>query len=667
MAIVKRCLSLLRHALPENAICKPVFFPAAFLTVLFVALSAVFSRQSTHLFSLLQTKIIHQFGWFYLLAVAIFMIFCLVLTITRYGDIKLGMDHSEPEYSYRSWFAMLFSAGMGVGLIFYGVAEPVSHYMHPPVGVGMTEAAARSAMAITFFHWGINAWAIYAVVGLGLAYFSFRYRLPLSIRSALYPLLGDKIYGPIGHLVDVFAIVSCIFGVATSLGIGVMQINAGMHYLFGMGQTLSIHILLICIVTGIAALSVALGLDKGMKWLSNVNILLAVILLLFLLIVGNTTHLLDAFSENIGNYLDSFIGRTFNIYAYEDASQWMGKWTLFYWGWWIAWSPFVGMFIARVSKGRTIREFIWGVLFIPAGFTFLWFTVLGNSALSIEMLHPGVLSSVIQNNMPLSFYTFLSYFPWSSVSSVVATVLIVTFFVTSADSGAYVIDAIASGGKVHTYAWQRVFWAIAVGMVAAVLLASGGLGALQTAVLITALPFSVIMLFICYSLIKGFNEERIKMNVKAIPPTPAALGKEMNWRQRLDSITSFPEKREAQKFLFGIAFVALKKMRKELVEKQGLDASIKREQKKITLKVDHGGERDFFYCVQLVSYDATGVEIPGMDADNNLDDLYFRAEVYLQEGSQHYDILGYTEEQVINDALEHYDRHMHYLHSLRER
>ncbi|MEX2525212.1 MAG: BCCT family transporter, partial [Gammaproteobacteria bacterium] len=362
----------------------PVFYTSAALIILFSLYGAAFSGQAERVFASVQNYITDTFAWLYIGAVAVFLIFIIGLAISDYGRIKLGPDDSEPDYSYTSWFAMHFTAGMGIGLMFFGVAEPIMHFQSPPVGEGGTIAAARESMKLTFFHWGIHAWAIYIVTGLALAYFAFRHNLPLSIRSALYPLIGDRIYGPIGHAVDTFAVIGTMFGVATSLGLGVLQVNAGMNYLFDLNVALNTQIILIAIITFLATGSVVAGLDKGILRLSVFNLILAAVLLLFVLVTGPTVFLLNTLIQNLGAYASNIVEMTFTLYAYEP-NQWISNWTLFYWGWWISWSPFVGMFIARVSRGRTIREFILGVLFVPAGFTFLWLTVFGDTALHFTL------------------------------------------------------------------------------------------------------------------------------------------------------------------------------------------------------------------------------------------------------------------------------------------
>ena len=450
----------------------PVFYISAGLILLFAVFGAVFAEPAAVLFTRLQATIVSDFGWFYVAAVAGSLIFVIYLMFSRHGDVKLGPDESEPDYSYLSWFAMLFSAGMGIGLVFFGVAEPIQHYAAPPSGEGGTVEAARQAMVLTFLHWGLHAWAIYIVVGLALAYFSFRRGLPLALRSPLYPLIGRRIYGPIGHSVDIFAVIGTMFGVATSLGLGVLQVNAGLDYLFGVSVSVTTQLLLIAVITTIATLSVFLGLDKGVKRLSELNIILAVVLLGFVMFAGPTIFLLDAYLQNIGAYLDSLVQRTFRLYAYEP-NPWLGDWTLFYWGWWIAWSPFVGMFIARISRGRTIREFIGGVLLVPVLFSFLWMTVFGNTAIALDMGGIAPIAETALTNLPVALFETLAALPFGAVTSFVATLLVITFFVTSADSGALVMDTITSGAAENPPVWQRIFWAVCAGTIAGVLLLAG--------------------------------------------------------------------------------------------------------------------------------------------------------------------------------------------------
>jgi choline/glycine/proline betaine transport protein len=637
-----------------------VFFGSGALILLFVLFSALLPDTAGTLFSATQAWIVDTFGWFYLLAVAVFLLFSAALAISSYGAIRLGPDHSRPDYSNISWFSMLFSAGMGIGLLFFGVGEPIMHYVSPPQGDGATIPAAREAMSLTFFHWGLHAWSIYAVIGMSLAYFSFRHQLPLTIRSALYPLIGERIYGPIGHIVDIFAVLGTMFGIATSLGLGVMQINAGLGYLFDIPVSLGVQITLIAAITLMATASVVAGLDSGIKRLSELNLLLAVILMLFMLSFGPTQHLLEALVQNVGNYLSEVVGKTFNLYAYEP-NEWLGSWTLFYWGWWMAWSPFVGMFIARVSRGRTIREFVCGVLFVPVGFTFMWMTFFGNTAIYLELNEAaGGISAAVSDNLPVALFQTLEYLPLSELSSGVATLLVITFFVTSSDSGSLVIDVITSGGKTDPPLWQRIFWAITEGVVAAVLLLAGGLGALQTASIAGALPFAVIMLLICYGLWRGLRLEHLRTISHGMLPSPVLGGERVPWQKRLRSLVSHPERNKVYRYLMTTGWEALRDVAEEL-RRHDMDARLDRGDDRITLTVFYNGVPDFTYALEMREYTAPTFAFPESEHPDK-QPHYYRAEVHLAEGGQGYDVMDYTKDQLIGDILSHYEKHRHFLH-----
>ena len=645
-----------RATRPMMQVNPPVFFISAALILAFVLYGALLPEQAGRAFDALQAKIVHDFGWFYILAVAIFLIFVIFLMLSRYGDVKLGPDDSEPEYSYLSWFAMLFSAGMGIGLLFFGVAEPIQHYAKPPVGDGSTVESARQAMILTFFHWGLHAWAIYLVVGLSLAYFAFRRGLPLTLRSGLFPLIGKRIHGPAGHAIDIFAVLGTMFGVATSLGFGVLQVNAGFAHLFGLPVNPTVQIILIAVITGMATLSAGTGLDKGVKRLSELNIILAIVLLVFVLCAGSTVFLLQAFVQNVGAYLGAVVQRTFRMYAYEP-NTWLGDWTLFYWGWWISWSPFVGMFIARISRGRTIREFVGGVLLVPVLFTFLWMTVFGNTAIALDLSGAAPIVQTVADNIPVALFEVLEQLPLSVIASGVATLLIVTFFVTSADSGALVIDMITSGAVPNPPIWQRIFWCCCAGLVAAVLLLAGGLEALQTAALASALPFAVVMLFICYGLLRALQTESEGGPMDLSGATDASPAIELSWQQRLASITSFYDKPEIAAFLGGTARPALDAVAAQFQE-SGLQPQVAEHDGRVELNVPHGDRGQFRYAVRARSFRAPSfawTEAEGRDADSR----HYRAMATGAEGEQQHDVTGYTQEQLINDLLKRYAQFRH--------
>jgi choline/glycine/proline betaine transport protein len=653
-------------AKPKSTLNPPVFYTSAILILLLVLYAVVFQTQAQSQFDDIQRWINTNASWFYILAVALILISVVFLAVSRYGDIKLGPDHSVPDYRNSSWFAMLFSAGMGIGLMFFGVAEPVMHFTSPPVGEGGTVAAAREAMKITFFHWGLHAWAIYAMVALILAYFSFRNGLPLTLRSALYPLIGERIYGPIGHAVDVFAILGTVFGVATSLGYGVLQINSGFHHLFGLPVNTTVQVILITATCALATLSVASGLDKGIRILSEINLGLAVVLMVFVLLLGPTVFLLQAYVQNTGAYLSDIVNKTFNLYAYEPT-DWIGGWTLLYWGWWLSWSPFVGLFIARISRGRTIREFVCGVLFVPAGFTLLWMTIFGDSAIHM-VLNEGVkdLASVIDQDSSLALFAFLEHFPFSSVVSMVAVLMVVVFFVTSADSGALVVDMLASSGHDHSPLWQRIFWSVCIGVVAIALLLANGLKALQTATIASALPFSIILLASIWGLFKALSLDATRrgLRTQALPGQHHARHPHGGWQRRLRNIAMLPRRAHVRRFIEEVVKPACEEVAVEL-RKQGYEVTVNENAEgSVALEVNHGGEGRFLYEVRPRAFTTPSFVI--RDGDDGSDARkYFRAEVHLREGGQDYDLMGWSREDVIGDILDQYERHLHYLHVVR--
>ncbi|MDQ2075986.1 choline BCCT transporter BetT [Marinimicrobium sp. ABcell2] len=653
---------------PWIKINPPVFLSSSILSLLFVLFAVVFSDQAEEVFSAIQSWVVQTAGWFYVLAVALFLIFVVLLALSDYGRIKLGPDHSEPDYTYLSWFAMLFSAGMGIGLMFFGVAEPVMHLMSPPIGDPATAAAARDAMRITFFHWGVHAWAIYAVVALSLAYFAYRHNLPLTIRSSLYPLIGERIYGPIGHVVDTFAVLGTLFGVATSLGLGVMQINSGIHYLFDVPVSVGIQVLLIVGITGLATLSVVLGLDGGIRRVSELNMILGVTLLVFVLVTGPTLYLLQTFVQNTGYYLSSLVDTTFNLYAYEPR-DWIGGWTLFYWGWWIAWSPFVGMFIARVSRGRTIRQFVTGVLLVPVGFTFIWMTFYGNTAIHMILAQGMVqLAEAVADDPSVALFQFFERLPFPVVASSIATLLVITFFVTSSDSGSLVVDMLTSGGTDdESPVWQRIFWSVTEGVIAAALLLAGGLAALQTATISSALPFTIIMLLMCWGLLRALRLEMVKRtSLREAMLAPRAVQSPISWQKRLALMVRQPRKEEVLAFLSSVVKPALQSVCDELSKQQINSVVVSDDQDRVWLEVAHGDELDFFYSVHARPYTPPSFVMRDTRSARGERLRYYRAEVYLKEGGQDYDVMGWSKEQLIADVLDQYEKHMHFLNTLRE-
>ena len=535
----------------------------------FVLFGTLMTDTASKTFDALKGYIIWGLNWYYIGIVAFFLFFVIWLLLSRYGNVRLGDDDERPEFSYFSWFAMLFSAGMGIGLVFFSIAEPIYHFQSNPfITEGLTPEAAAVAMRLTFLHWGLHPWAIYVIVGLSLAYFAYRKKLPLTIRSALYPLIGERIYGPIGHAVDVLAVFGTVFGLATSLGLGAQQMDTGLAHMFGYESYASIEssvsegrtayvdehcasitdiaqkdacvkvasqkyprpvpitlIILIIFVTGIATWSVVSGVKRGVKILSIINLVLSILLLIFFLVWGPTRYLLNSLLQNTGDYLAAVIPLSLWTDTYKDTG-WQSGWTTFYWAWWIAWSPFVGIFIARISRGRTIREFILGVLLVPTVLAFMWLTFFGSTALYLELFHTVVneagevviavgqagIIDAVKNDMTIALYTTFEKMDVGIIgiiASGIATILIATYFITSSDSATLVVCTILSVGHENPPLHHRIFWGMGEGAVAGVLLILGGLKALQTASVTAALPFSAVILVMIYGLVKALRQEKI--------------------------------------------------------------------------------------------------------------------------------------------------------------
>jgi len=648
--------------LPKAIIVYPVFIPAVAITLLLVIGPISNPSLAAQTFDAVLAYITRSFGWFYMLSVAFFLIFIVGIALTKWGNIKLGPDHAEPQYSFPAWFAMLFSAGYGIALLFFGVAEPVLHYSTPPAGAPETVDAAKQAMQIAFFHWGFHIWGIFGIVGLALAYFAFRHGLPLSLRSALYPLIGDRIYGPIGHFVDVLVILGTLFGIATTLGLSVTQINAGLNYLWpSIPVSEWVQVVAIVIITLMAIASVVAGLDKGVKNLSLLNILLATLLMLFVLAVGPTIFILETFLQNTGSYLNNIVERTFNLQAYS-RSDWIGNWTLFIFGWTISWSPFVGLFIAKISRGRTIRQFVFGVMIVPTLFTFFWFSVFGDTALHLIMVEGyTALIQEVQADHAIALFKLFEQLPLSAFASLLAVILIVTFFVTSSDSGSLVIDSIAAGGAAQTPVWQRVFWASIEGLVAATLLLAGGLSALQTMAITSGLPFCVLMMLIALGMWRALVIEGHQLNLQS-----QAQGGRLSatrpgvWKRRLAGLVNFPAREEVEAFMGSTVLKAMRRVQRGLVE-QGWPAEVHVDEQnaRLYLEVIKDDQLDFIYEIRLMSYATPSFAQP-TSADG--DEHYYRAEVFLRRGGQSYDIYGYDQQDIISDILDQFEKYLHFLH-----
>ncbi|UBI03506.1 BCCT family transporter [Corynebacterium freneyi] len=490
-----------------------MFWPSVILILGFVAWTLVSTESVTATFSTAADWLKENLGWFYILGITVFLVFLIWIAMSRFGRIRLGGDDERPEHSTATWFAMLFAAGIGTILMFWGVVEPLNHFANPPrAGTEpLSNDAAREAMAFTFYHFGLHTWTIFALPGLAFAYFIYKRKLPARLSSILAPLIGTRIYGPIGRIVDVVAVVGTVFGVAVSIGLGTMQISAGLNRLYGFDESVSVQVLLIIIVSLIACVSVALGLDKGIKRLSNLNIVAAVLLLVFVLVAGPTLYLLRGTIEAIGGYLAELPRLALWNDAFDENPGWQGGWTVFYWAWTITWAPFVGIFVARISRGRTIREFVGGVLALPVAFSLIWFGIFGMASFRAEQEHGKLVDVVVdQGDVPGALFEFLSHFPFAPVLSLFSVIIVVIFFTTSMDSSSMVLDMMALGDENKSNPVQRVVWAVLTGLVAAILLVGAGeagLTALQDTITVVGLPFFVLGFTMMISLVKGIRDD----------------------------------------------------------------------------------------------------------------------------------------------------------------
>ncbi|MDQ7988163.1 MAG: BCCT family transporter [Candidatus Dactylopiibacterium sp.] len=643
-----------KHPALRTTLSAPVFIPGLALIALLLGVCAFDPGLAERFFLAGQNWITHNLSWYYILTVAIFLGFLVVLAASPLGDIRLGPDDATPEYSYPSWLAMLFAAGMGIGLLYFGVAEPMAHFAAPVEGAAGSPGAARAAMVTTFFHWGLHAWAIYATVGLALAYFGFRYNLPLTIRSALYPLLRQRTHGPIGHVIDIFALVCTVFGIATTLGYGVLQLSAGVHRLTGIDTTTPGFLYTtIAIVMSMAGISAATGVGRGVKRLSEFNLLLAIGLLLYVLAAGPTQHVLASFTENLGAYFREIVPLSFRTFAYGDVVQreWLSGWTIAYWAWWVSWAPFVGLFIARISRGRTIREFILGVLLVPSAFNFLWMSVFGNSAIWFDTHGAAQTLSAAAGGADALLFNFLDLLPFSTISSGVAVLLVVVFFVTSADSGALVLDSIASKGQDETPVWQRLMWAAILGLTSALLMSVGGLKALQAMTLIAALPFSLIVLAACMGLWRALLEDRLYASRELSPATNFWSGGD--WRRRLDHLLNLSSPDEALAFIQNVAEPALRELAGDL-QARGKRARVDTTPDgALTLTVPRKHRRDFIYGLRPQTR-----TLARLSPTHKVERSVTEPVTFFEDGRAGYDVKYMSHEEIIADVLRQYERHV---------
>lgn len=649
----------MKKFLRNITITRSVGIPGLIVILGISGICGFFPEWSSHILTLFKSFIFAKLSWIYVFLFTFFILFLLGIAFSKLSAIKLGTDYSKPEYSFFSWISMLFAAGMGVGLMFFGVGETISHYNSPILMELGNAQRARQAQLFTFFHWGIHAWSAYAVVALALAYFRFRYKLPLSIRSAFYPLLKNRIYGWPGDLIDVFALCSTFFGIATTLGMGVIQLNSGLKSIgfledTGFGYQVAIIILVMAVAVG----STMSGLEKGIKKLSELNMMLALALMLFVLFSGPTSYILRAFSEGLGTYISHLPSLTFNTYAYEpDKQSWLSNWTILYWAWWISWSPFVGLFIARISKGRTIREFIVAVLLIPSIFNFLWMTIFGGSAIWLDNGEANGTLRALVGNLESMLFHFFAYFPFTRLLNLLAVLMITIFFVTSADSGILVMNSIASHTKRKPNKWQNLFWGLLMSLLCIALLRSGGLGSLQALTLIAALPFGLIMLMLCYCLWHALRTDQAFHESGFAHGSVAWYDK--NWRDRLKRVLSFPRLKDIREFISNDVAAAFTELKTEF-EKNGIEATINQGKNEqglfIELIIPYDRLRNFKYGVAPEPQKVSEYLLDEENAPNIEVEKTYIPLTYFNDGRRGNDIQYMTKEEIVADVLMEYER-----------
>ncbi len=652
---------------------NPIVFYGSVIGVVVLALWIIFfTEPATAVINTALTFISNSFGWFYFLAVLVYLVFVVVIAASRFGSIKLGPAHSEPEFNVVTWAAMLFAAGIGIDLLFYVVVEPVSQYLEPPVGEGGTQEAWRQSIQLTFLHWGISGWGIYSLVGMSLAFFSYRYGLPLTFRSSLFPLIGNRINGWIGHVVDGAAIVGTIIGIATSLGIGIIQLTFGLNYMFGVPQGVWLQSILAAVIVAFSALSAVSGVERGIRRLSEINMILAALLVLFVLIAGNTIFLLNAFVMNVGDYVTHFVDLSTATYPYDPPTEWLNAWTLFFWAWWIAWGPFVGMFLARISRGRTIRQFVFGSLLIPLGFMMVWMSIIGNSAIELLATGTAAYGEQVMTDPGSAIYSFLQSMPWTGLTTTVVTILAIIFFVTSGDSGSLVLSNLSSilhDPNADAPAWMRVLWAAVIGLLTVALLLAGGLTALQSATVILGLPFAFVLFAVMAGIFKALKMETIKDQIvrnSMAGYLASRTGGERtrpDWRKRLARVMDFPTEEQARRFLAEVGLPALQELR-EMLGEEGYSAEISGspDEECLELRVHLTEVQDFSYEIRPHSYPTPAFAIRAHRKQAE----YYRMEPHLIEGGQGYDLMGYSKEQLVEEILDQFERHMNFLHAQRE-
>ncbi len=662
---------------PSSRLNVPVFVPAALITLAVTIWCVLAPDRAEATLASLVGQVSTGFGWFYIALTSSVLVFVLYLAFSKHGTVRLGPDHSRPEFSTGAWAAMLFAAGIGTDLIFYSVYEPAVQYLDPPSIEGGTVQAAREGTVWTLFHYGLSGWGMYTLMGMALGYFAYRMNLPLAVRSALYPLIGKKVDGPIGHATDIAAVLGTIFGVATSLGIGVVSLNVGLTIVFGVPQGLATQSALIVLAVVIAAVSATTGVERGIKVISQLNVLLAITLVLFILVTGRTSYLLNALVLNVGDYARLFPEMTNQTFAFEDNSSWMGLWTLFFWAWWVAWSAFVGLFLARISRGRTIRQFVLGALIIPFTYIVMWISVFGNAALDEIRGGNASFQTVIEEGVDPSegLWALLQQYPAFPVVATLAILVGLLFYVTSADSGALVMANLSSRLRTNADdgpAWLRIFWAAATGALTLAILSADGIFALQYATIIVGLPFAFVLIPVMWGLYRALSvEAQVSesrsgslpgvLSSRSAPDEPSGRPSRVPWQSRVRRVMTFPDRAKAEDYLGTVAGPAFDEVAAELRD-QGVGVEVRTcsdemGQPGIALHADVGADLPFVYRVQ---HREQPIPAYGGWAPRG-DERYSRLEVHLREGGQGYDILGYSRTQLIDDVCDQYERHLEFL------
>ncbi|MCQ9171178.1 choline BCCT transporter BetT [Corynebacterium amycolatum] len=661
-------------ATSEPEVNWPVFIISG-VGILAIALWAIFAPENAaDTLASIVAWVSKNFGWFYIVTATVAVLFMLYIAISRTGQIKLGPEHAKPQFGLFSWASMLFAAGIGIDLLFFSVAEPVAQYYGPPTGDAETIEAARQAVVFTLFHYGVTGWALYALMGMAFGYFAYRLNMPLTIRSALYPIIGKRIHGPAGEAVEIAAMLGTVFGVATSLGIGVVQLNYGLRVLFGVEESTSWQIALIVVAVSVAIASAVSGVDKGIRRLSELNVGLAICLMLYILVTGRTAFLFDALVMNVGEYVSKFPSMTMDTYAFSGAQEWLNSWTLFFWAWWVAWAPFVGLFLARISRGRSLRQFVVGTLTIPFLFVLMWVSVFGNSALDLVINGDSEFGQTALDYPERAFYLLLEQYPAPMMVAAVASLIGLLLYITSADSAALVMSNFTSkitdtqqDGK----KWTRIFWAVVVGVLTISMLYVGGIPTLQSATIVMGLPFAFVIYLVMYGLFKSLRLELLQQDstrraLHGAMSGRAVDGQQGDWRNRLARSMSFPGKKPVMRYLDRVVQPALEQVA-DAIRERGGEVTLHREPAEevgidqIDLQVGFGEEMSFRYQVYPVEH-LTPSFAGLVHLDSDADIYYYRLEVFTLTGSLGYDVYGYTQEQLISDVLDLYERHLEFLH-----